>query len=228
MIIGIHQPQYLPWLPYYSKIARSDVFVFLDDVQYQKNGLQNRNQLKNNSGRFWLTVPVSVKLGDKLNNIKIVKNGWQKKHIKSINLNYAKALNHTFFSDYLQKILSYDYVNLVDLNIKIIETVCVEYFNIKTKFVKQSSLNLQGKGSSLILNICKKLGAKKYVSGPGGKNYLDENEFFINDIELEYLENILPGEYPQMHPKIGFINDISALDFILNVDPPDSGEYKIL
>ena len=98
MIISIHQPQYLPWLPYYSKIARSDIFIFLDDVQYQKNGLQNRNELKNSNGRFWLTVPVSVNLGDKLNEVKIVKSGWSIKHIKSISLNYAKASNfkHSF------------------------------------------------------------------------------------------------------------------------------------
>ena len=47
MIVSIHQPQYMPWLPYFSKIASCDTFVFLDDVQFQKNGIQNRNQLKN-------------------------------------------------------------------------------------------------------------------------------------------------------------------------------------
>ena len=91
MIISIHQPQYMPWLPYYSKIARSDIFVFLDNVQYQKNGLQNRNEFKNSNGRFWLTVPVSAHLGDKLNEVKIVNNGWPKKHVKSVSMNYAKS-----------------------------------------------------------------------------------------------------------------------------------------
>ncbi len=72
MIVSIHQPQYLPWLPYFSKINISDVFVFLDNVQFQKNGLQNRNELKNSSGRFWVTVPISVKLGDTICNVEIV------------------------------------------------------------------------------------------------------------------------------------------------------------
>ena len=77
------------------------------------------------------------------------------------------------------------------------------------------------------MNICNNLGAKKYVSGPGAKNYLDENGFNINGIELEYLDNVLPKKYPQMYSKVGFINDISALDFILNVGS-DWEKYKIL
>ena len=70
MIVSIHQPQYVPWLPYFSKIARADTFVFLDNVQFQKNGLHNRNELKNSNGRFWLTAPVSAHLGDKLKEVK--------------------------------------------------------------------------------------------------------------------------------------------------------------
>ena len=97
MIVSIHQPQYFPWLPYYSKILKSDLFVFLDDVQYQKNGLHNRNELKNSNGRFWLTVPVSVSLGDKLFEVKIINYGWRNKHIKSITMNYSKAINFKFF-----------------------------------------------------------------------------------------------------------------------------------
>ena len=88
-------------------------------------------------------------------------------------------------------------------------------------------MNSSGKGSNLILDICKKLDAKKYISGPGGKNYLDENQFNVNDIEINYLENLLPSQYPQMYKNSGFINDLSALDFILNVGA-DWRQYLIL
>ena len=101
MTISIHQPQYFPWLPYFSKIAMSDIFVFLDKVQYQKNGLQNRNELKNSNGRFWLTVPVSVSLGDDLSLVRVADNHWIKKHIKSIRINYSKAENILFFEAHL-------------------------------------------------------------------------------------------------------------------------------
>ena len=96
MIVSIHQPQYVPWLPYFSKIARADTFVFLDKVQFQKNGLHNRNELKNSNGRFWLTIPASAHLSDKLNEVKTSNIGWSKKHIKSIKLNYGKSINYGF------------------------------------------------------------------------------------------------------------------------------------
>lgn len=227
MIVSIHQPQYMPWLPYFSKISRADTFIFLDNVQFQKNGLHNRNELKNSNGRFWLTVPVSAHLGDKLKEVKAVNSGWSKKHIKSIYLNYGKSINYDFFTKHIQNILEQDFESLVELNIKIIETICRQYFNINTKIIRQSDLNSSGKGSNLILDICKNLDAKKYISGPGGKNYLDENQFNVNDIEINYLENLLPTQYPQMYKNSGFINDLSALDFILNVGA-DWRQYLIL
>ena len=227
MIVSIHQPQYMPWLPYFSKISRADTFIFLDNVQFQKNGLHNRNELKNSNGRFWLTVPVSAHLGDKLKEVKAVNSGWSKKHIKSIYLNYGKSINYDFFTKHIQNILEQDFESLVELNIKIIETICRQYFNINTKIIRQSDLNSSGKGSNLILDICKNLDAKKYISGPGGKNYLDENQFNVNDIEIIYLENILTSQYPQMYKNSGFINDLSALDFILNVGA-DWRQYLIL
>jgi len=217
MIVSIHQPQYVPWLPYFSKISRADTFIFLDNVQFQKNGLHNRNELKNSNGRFWLTAPVSAHLGDKLKEVKTVNAGWPKKHIKSIYLNYNKSINYGFFTNHIQTILEQDFENLVDLNIKIIEIICREYFKIDTVIIRQSDLDVDGEKSNLILNICKKLNAKDYVSGPGGENYLEKNEFKKHKINITYLKNTLPQDYPQLHPKHGFINDLSALDFILNV-----------
>ena len=96
MKISIHQPQYLPWLPYFSKIAKSDIFVFLDQVQYQKNGLHNRNELINSNGKFWLTIPINKDNCKLLDQVKIAGDNWPKKHIKSIKMNYSKAKNYIF------------------------------------------------------------------------------------------------------------------------------------
>jgi hypothetical protein len=223
MIVSIHQPQYMPWLPYFSKIANCDTFVFLDDVQFQKNGIQNRNQLKNSQGKFWLTVPVSVKLGENINCVNSIDSGWRKKHIKSIENNYSRSKNFNFFSDYIKDIILDHDPSLKNLNVSLIKIICEKYFSLNTKFVMQSELNVDGNGSDLILNICKALDADTYISGPGGKNYINEDKFLDNNILIEYLDNKLPSHYPQQHEKIGYINDLSALDFILNVS--DSKEY---
>ena len=121
MIISIHQPQYLPWLPYFSKIANSDIFVFLDEVQFQKNGIHNRNQLKNSQGKFWLTVPVSVKLGENINEINSIDSGWRKKHIKSIENNYSRSKNFNFFSDHIKDIILNHDPSLKNLNVSLIK-----------------------------------------------------------------------------------------------------------
>ena len=94
MIISIHQPQYIPWLPYFAKIAMCDTFVFLDNVQFQK-WIANRNELKNSNGRFWLTVPSPLVLV-KIKETKIADQIWSKKHIKTIKINYGKAKNYCF------------------------------------------------------------------------------------------------------------------------------------
>ena len=92
MRVSIHQPQYLPWLPYFQKIEESDLFIFLDNVDFQKNGLQNRNQIKTANGAQWLTVPVKQSLGQKIVETRIANsNLWRKKHWQTIRQNYGKA-----------------------------------------------------------------------------------------------------------------------------------------
>ena len=120
--VCIRQPGYLPYIGFFKKIESSDIFVFLDDVQYEKNSFDNRNKIRTLEGHMWLTVPVYYKFGQFLNEIKIVNNEeWSRKHRKTIKLNYQKA---TFFTEYwndIESILSQKWEFLLDLNIKLIE-----------------------------------------------------------------------------------------------------------
>ena len=145
MILGIHQPQYLPWLPYYSKISQSNIFVFLDNVQFQKNGLHNRNEVINSNGRFWLTVPVDAKLGDSLSEVNIINNGWEKKHTKSLRMNYSKAKNFEFYEKYIEPQILKKYKRLIDLNIALIRTISENFFGLKVEFIKQSEIECNEK-----------------------------------------------------------------------------------
>ena len=61
MIVSINQPAYIPWLGFFEKIARADVFVYLDTVQFEKNSFTNRNKIKTAQGWQWLTIPVKTK-----------------------------------------------------------------------------------------------------------------------------------------------------------------------
>ena len=80
MRVGIHQPHYQPWLRYFQKIAASDVFILLDDVDYTKNGWQNRNKIKGPDGWLYLTVPVSSSLGMLIKDVPIANTSWASSH----------------------------------------------------------------------------------------------------------------------------------------------------
>lgn len=216
MIVSIHQPQYLPWLPYFLKIAESDVFILLDSVDFQKNGIQNRNQIKTAQGASWLTVPVKHQLGQKILDIEINNSvDWRKKHWNTIFQNYGKASSFKAYLSDLESLYSQEWNSLVEINIRILEML-LRWMKIPTKIVRSSQMNAKGKASELVLNLCLEAGATSYISGTGGKNYLDEDAFKSAGIIINYNSPALPSLYPQMHTKAGFLNDLSALDILLN------------
>ena len=212
MKVAIHQSQYHPWINYYRKIAQSDIFVFLDEVQFQKNGLQNRNKIKTNTGEKWITIPVKQSLNQKISTVESLGVRWKKKHCNSIKQNYKNS--KIIFEDLYGNVYQNNVTNLSEINRNIIESTC-KYFGIDFEFILQSELNPDGMKSDLIIDICNKLKCGTYISGPGALSYLDEDNFRRNNIEIIVLEN-KTIEYNQYHQEIGFIPDLSTLDFILS------------
>jgi len=218
MTISIHQPYYLPWLGYFDKLARSDYFVFLDIVQFQKNGFTNRNQIKTPQGAIWLTVPISTKdhLKNTIEHLTIADDKWQKKHWRSIELNYAKSPHLKGYYDGLK----YFY----DKQWKLFGDLCWEMLNfwkeklkIQTKLIKASELDVTGKKDKLILDICKKMKATRYLSGSFGREYLDTNEFEKNDVDVKF-QSYSYCQYPQLFGD--FIPNMSIVDTVCNVKNP--------
>ena len=213
MIISIHQPNYIPWLGYFEKIMRSDVFVFLDDVQYEKNYLINRNKIRTSEGSTWMTIPVKATHDSSINSAQIDNSqSWASKHKKSIMINYSKSNflhDHMNFFDVL-----YDkkFNNLIDINVEIIHYLMKE-LDIKTKTIFSSELHVEGKGSDRILNICKSLKADLYISGPFGKTYLNMGDFKNNHIAIEF-QNFVHPVYAQCYKP--FIPNMSIIDLLFN------------
>ena len=216
MKISIHQPQYIPWLPYFMKIDKSDIFIFLDSVDFQKNGLQNRNEIKTGQGRHWLTVPVNQCLGQKIKDTTINNNlNWKKKHLQSLKNCYSKSNFFHIYEPFLEELYSQEWNNLSDLNIEIIKKM-MDWLGIETPTYKSSNMEIMGSGSDLVLDICKKSGATEYLSGVGGKSYLNLDSFISANIDVKFIDNDLPKSYPQLFKKIDFLNDLSAIDMIFN------------
>ncbi|MFM4825677.1 WbqC family protein [Aeromonas bivalvium] len=215
MIISIHQPAYLPWLGYIERIKKSDLFIFLDTVQFEKNSFTNRNLIKGANGPYWLTIPVKKKghLSKSLLDTEIVRDvDWRKSHLMSIKSSYSKSVE--FHDKYakISKLYNNDETLLADLCFNHL-LFWLDELHIKTKIVRSSSLSISSRKSDLILDICQEVGATTYLSGPMGKNYLEENDFISNGIKLDY-HYFEPTPYPQLFGS--FIPFMGIIDYWFN------------
>jgi len=213
-IIAIHQPNYIPWLGYFYKIYQSDIFVFLDDVQYSNKGMHDFHYIKTPQGRFRMKIPVKVSFGDvildvKLNNLL----KWRENQLQQLESNYKKApyFKEVFLD--IQTIFSQKDEFLSTLNIRLIELIAAK-FGIKTAFVKSSDLSIDDtEKNNRIFSICKELNASAYYSGTGAAVYQNVDEFKANGIELHY-STFKPFKYPQFWGE--FESNISILDYLMH------------
>jgi len=216
VILTAHQPVYLPWLGLYHKIALADNFCIFDIAQYQNKDFNNRNRIKTNAGSIWLSVPVESKghYEKSLKDIKIVNNGWNRKHFKSIDLAYRKA---PFYSKYIDQLefllLGNSYTYLADLNFSTLE-FGLKSLGIDLPILTASNFAFEGVKSDLVLDMCRKLGANNYLFGTQGKDYADISSFIKSNVKPYFQEYIHPV-YPQLHGE--FEPYMSIIDLLFNV-----------
>jgi hypothetical protein len=215
LILTAHQPAYLPWLGYFNKIMRSDLFIYLDSVQFEKNSFTNRNKIKTPQGEIWLTVPIksSGHFQLTIKDIQIDnRQNWRKKHLNSIYCNYKKAASFEQCYAKLEKLYQKDYDFLADLCYDQL-LFWFEELNITTTIIRSSELTIRSKKSDLVLDLCKYFNVDHYLSGAQGKNYLKENDFKKNHIFIEY-QSFQHPTYPQLWGE--FLPFMSVVDFWFN------------
>lgn len=216
MIVSIHQPSYWPWFGLLDKIAKSDVFVILDNVQLNKDSYQRRNIFLVSGKKKYLTVPINYNLGIKINEARIKDPEFPKKHYETLRNWYLKSPFFADVSKWISPLYQRRYENLIEI---VNETMfaSLEVFGIQTKVKLASELDASGAKGGLVLNICKALHADTYLSGEGARGYFqdDDYEAFREDgIELTFQKFIHP-EYPQFNTE-EFIPGLGCLDFLFN------------
>lgn len=217
MRVAIHQPHYLPWLRYFEKIARSDLFIVLDDAQFAKNDWQNRNRVKAAGRPVVLTVPVCHRLGQRLDEVCIDNTGhWRRKHWETIRQHYARA---PFFADYapgLEAIYAQAWDRLDALNLHMLRFFC-DALGIATPLVRASTLNVPGNASARLVALVRAVGGDTYYSGRhAAETYLDRALFGAADIRID-LQDWRAPEYPQLHG--AFVPDLAIVDLLMNRGP---------
>ncbi len=224
--VAIMQPTYLPWAGYFGLMMASDIFIFLDNVQFEKRGWQQRNQIKTLKGNLFLTVPVKTKNRYKqfINEVEVDNStDFKKNHFKTIKLNYNKT---DFFKQYeleLKEIYDKKYDKLVTLNYELIYWI-KEKLNIKTKLIKSSDFEKQGNKDELIANLVEKVDSKNYLFTEGSKNYiLDSKIFEYKKIKLTKF-NFNIEVYKQQYEN--FLPYMSIVDLLFNLGEKSQAYIK--
>jgi hypothetical protein len=218
MVVAILQSNYLPWKGYFDIIAKSDVFVIYDSVQYTRRDWRNRNLIKTAQGTQWITVPVESKgnYSASIREMEISGREWIKQHTGAIKHAYAKAPFGKEGIAWIEALLYQQaaQTNLSACNCHLLKACC-EKLGIKTPLIEDKEFDIRGTKTEALLSIVKQIpGATRYLSGPAARVYLQEDVFNDAGYEVEWMDYSGYSEYPQLHPP--FIHGVSIIDLIMN------------
>ena len=226
MNVVILQPSYIPWRGYFDQVRRADLFVFYDDIQYDKHGWRNRNQIKTHKGKQWLTIPVHTKgvtSGTPIKDVRIDwSKPWAKSHLKSITISYSKAPYFRKYLPMLESIFERRDEFLADFTITVSILLARELGFSSTRFMRSSEIsNLKGQKTDRVIDVLQRVGATYYICGPLAKSYMEPEKFEAAGIPFEYMQYNYP-EYTQLHPP--YDPHVSILD-LLFMNGSQAGEF---
>ena len=214
MIVAGHQPNYLPWLGFFDKMRRSDVFILEDNVQFERQGFTNRNRIMTSDGVRWLSVPIEHINKPLLINEVTVANksepNWGNRHWLTLKHSYCKAPYWNEMSSFFKETYEQEWNLLIDLNMHLIKGI-MNFLKIDKPLILGSSLGALGKKTELVVAQCKKLGADVQLAGSGCKEYIDARRFEQEGIKLIF-QNFSHPVYKQVQS--GFVPNLSVIDYL--------------
>lgn len=222
----ITQSNYIPWKGYFDSINMADAFVIYDDMQYTRRDWRNRNMIKTKDGVKWLTVPVEVKgkYFQKINETRISDKSWAKSHWDTIKHSYSKAKYFDQYRGVIEELyLGCNEELLSGVNFRFIKAIC-DILGIDTPMIWSSEFELLEEKTERLVDICKKLGATDYYSGPAARAYMNEGLFREQNINVHYFDYSGYPVYNQLHGE--FTHAVSIIDLIFNEGPESTKFMK--
>ncbi len=222
-LVAIHQPNFFPWMGYFDKVRRADVFVLLDAVDYPRSGSggmgswTNRVRLNIQGGARWITCPVKrTCLGEPINAIAIDDDQpWRAKLLRTLDANYRKAAHYGKAMTLLEPLILSPENNLAAFNINAIQTIA-SALGLQTRFVLQSSLPHEGRATDLLISLVKHAGGQSYLAGGGASGYQQDEAFAAAGLDLVY-QGFTPRPYGD---EARFIAGLSIIDYLMHDGRP--------
>ena len=223
--VAIMQPTFLPWVGYFDLLDQADEFVFLDNVQFEKQSWQQRNRILGPSGLEWATVPVLTKgrFGQKICDVEIKTADFPAKQMRTIAHHYVKAPYFEAYWEGLRTILQTVEMSpsLAQLNMNLVRWLC-KCFQLDASFRLASEMQPEGGRSERLVSMINALGATQYISPLGAAAYLQQDQHVFSEAGINItFQNYEPRPYRQLHP--GFVVGASALDMLFNEGPAAGG-----
>ena len=212
-VIGIHQPNYFPWLGYFAKIAQSDIFIFLDDVQFSKHGFSNRNRIKTVQGVQWLTVPVRARLGATILQTAPAGDRWREVHLKTLRGAYGRSPHFGAVFPWVEEMLAgRQDASLAALNIRLVTGLC-RRLSLQATLQRSSDLPVAGTGDDRLIELVKAVRGAVYLSGRGAASYQEPEKFRQAGLGFRY-GSFQGPVYDQ--PWGDFVEHLSVLDALFS------------
>jgi hypothetical protein len=220
VIVGIHQPHFLPWLGYLNKLWHSERFVWLHSVQYRKNYFQNRTKIRDGRPEaMWLTLPVHAHLGAAIESVVVADPTWRRRVGRTVEQCYGKAPHFSVSWPPIWEALAGSSERLEDVNYRSLAAVLDLLGFDRSRIVRAGELRVEtGDPTLRLVELCRALGADRYLAGRGGRNYLRVEEFEKVGIEVVWQEfDASRATYRQGGP--GFVPGLSVVDALFNLGP---------
>jgi hypothetical protein len=220
------QPTFLPWSGYFNLLAQAEDFIFLDDVQLEKQSWQTRNRIfLNGTQPTWISVPVlHERLAQSIIETKILDAAhWQKKLVRGLTQFYSKHPYYYDACEILDMLSNNSHMRLASLNESIIIFIASR-LELNAKIHRASELGITGVRSKRLTSFCDHFKAKEYLSPQGSATYLKEDAFDTTTTARLRLQDYQPRPYSQKGSK-DFISHLSILDVLANLGWKKTREY---
>ena len=216
-VVAIHQPNFFPWLGYFDKIARADVFVALDSVQFSKTGGTwcNRVRVLVNSRAVWLTMPVDRGFHGvrTIREMRIAGSSWRGKLLRTLELAYRRAPYFEEAFPVLEEILGIGAETVAAFNLEGLRRLAGKLELGPAKIVESSSLGATGEATDLLISVVNHVGGTAYLCGGGAGDYQEDEKFAAAGVELVY-QCFEHPTYTQ-RGEAGFTPGLSVIDALM-------------
>lgn len=215
MVLSGHQPNYWPYPGLIGKIMKSDKFMFVTKVQFEKKSWQKRNRVRTKEGWTYIQIPTITKGKMEQNICDVMLNNtedWKEKNYKTMSLLYGKSPYWKEYKDFLEDLYSRNWDRLMDIDIYIMEYL-FRLLDVQTEILYDRDYEFEGKKTDMLVDMCRKTGCDTYLSNLGSSAYVDISCFTTQGLNHRYI-NYVGEPYKQQFP--GFEDGLTILDMLMN------------